>query len=179
MPSIPPTSHAFHRLNREDIDPLLSHLDAQEAAMVALKSLLMDLPTEPADDTRRRNLRTRIDAASELCTRLNHDCALLLRQLAAKCSVEPQHLLIRHLIDAFQVRAPDVAVSLRNARQRIARLGWQIQRTSSTSAWILAEDRSIRHAAFECAAGSSDPDRYDASGKKSISSAALRYGARS
>ncbi|MEQ9408596.1 MAG: hypothetical protein RIK87_12750 [Fuerstiella sp.] len=178
-----PTPHDNHSsvsdsFRRADVDRLLSHLDAQEAALLALKNLLVDVGRDPDDDAQRRRLKVRMDAADQLCSGLVSDCDLLLRTLARSCGRSPEQFSIRDVIRSVGGNS-GLAQQLREARRRLLRLTWQVQRVSESTAWVLSERQRVRHAVFEMAGGQAASDRYDASGRKALSTDALRYGRRS
>lgn len=161
------------------VQSLLSHFDAQERALLAFKSLLIDIGRSDDDETNRRKLRQRIDAAGELCTRLRNDCNLIIQQLSATLGHPAGDITARQLIALLQPLRPELADSLRMARRRLLRLTWQIQRISGSTAWVLSEQQSIRKSVFEFAGGVSDSERYNAAGRKQIAPESFRYGARS
>jgi hypothetical protein len=161
-------------------EQLLGHMDAQEAAMVALKSLLHDIGSGVEDDdNERRRIFVRMDAATSLLQRLNSDYELLVEQVARKIPCPVEELSLRRLADALERDRPELAKGFRDSRRRLLRLQWQISRISATSAWILSERRRIRHAAFQYTSGLMDSERYDASGRNSLSPDSMRYGTRS
>ena len=161
------------------VQQLLVHFDAQEAAMHALNSLLQDIGTIGTEGEEARRLRLRMDTATDLCRRLDSDCRLIVQQLAEQMQLPPGDFVVRHLIAAVDQHDAETAQSLRLARRRLLQLTWQVRRTSSTTGWILAGDREIRHAVFQHTSGVTISDRYDASGRKSVTPESLRYGARS
>ncbi|HIE97643.1 MAG TPA: hypothetical protein EYG03_23435 [Planctomycetes bacterium] len=163
----------------DQVRQLLVHFDAQEAAMLALNSLLQDMGTVGADGEEARRLRVRMDAATDLCRRLDSDCRLVVQQLAERMQIAPGEFVVRHLIAAVAEHDAEMAQALRTARRRLLQLTWQVRRTSSTTGWILAGYREIRHAVFQHTSGVTNSDRYDASGRKSVAPESLRYGARS
>ena len=163
----------------DEVQRLLAHFDAQESAMLALKSLLEDLGAAGAENEDTRRLRIRMDAATDLCVRLDSDCRLIVDQLAERMQIPPKDFAIRHLITAVHEHKPELGQSLRLARQRLLRLSAQVRRISATTAWILSGYREIRQSVFQQASGVADSDRYDASGRKSVAPDSLRYGTRS
>ena len=84
----------------EDVLRLLAHFDAQESAMLALKSLLQDLGAVGAENEDTRRLRIRMDAATELCRRLDSDCRLIVQQLAERMQIPLEDFVVHHLISA-------------------------------------------------------------------------------
>ncbi len=163
----------------EDVLRLLAHFDAQESAMLALKSLLQDLGAVGAENEDTRRLRIRMDAATELCRRLDSDCRLIVQQLAERMQIPLEDFVVHHLISAVHEHNTELGHSLRMARQRLLKLTSQVRRISATTAWILSGYREIRQAVFQQAGGVTDSDRYDASGRKSVTPESLRYGTRS
>ncbi len=163
----------------DQVQQLLVHFDAQEAAMHALNSLLQDMGAAGAAGEGARRLRLRMDAATDLCRRLDSDCRLVVQQLADRMQIPPGDFVVRHLIAAVNEHDAETAQSLRLARRRLLQVTWQVRRTSSTTGWILAGYREIRHAVFQQTSGVTNSDRYDASGRKSVTPESLRYGARS
>lgn len=165
--------------NQHHVQSLLRHFDAQEAAMLAFKSLLVDIGNSPEDDVSHRNLRIRIDAASDLCQRLNQDATLLIQTAAAAFGIPQTDFSVRHLIRLYDVSAPVIAQSLRESRRRLLRLTRQIQGISANTAWVLSEKRQIRQAVFQHVGGEVASDRYDASGRRSMSADSVKFNARS
>ena len=163
----------------EQVQSLLSHMDSQEASMLALKSLLIDVANLPKAEADRRKFRRRIEAASDLCRSLQDDSALIIETLSKSCGKTPDTFSVRHLIAIFDKDDPQVAQAIRQARRRLLRLTWQISRISANTAWILSEDQNIRSISLEEKSGTSDSQRYDASGRKQLSPDSVRYGARS
>jgi hypothetical protein len=163
----------------EDVLGLLTHFDAQESAMLALKSLLQDLGAAGAENEDTRRLRIRMDAATDLCLRLDSDCRLIVDQLAERMQMPQEDFAVRHLIAAVHEHNAEMGQSLRLARQRLLKLSAQVRRISATTAWILSGYREIRQAVFQQASGVADSDRYDASGRKSVAPDSPRYGTRS
>ena len=162
-----------------DVQQLLGHLDAQEAAMLALKSLLQDIGREAMEHTRDRRLRVRMDAATELCQRLDADCHLLMERLAVSMHMEPGQLSVRSISAAIRPFDQELAVALNHARDRLIRLARQIHRVAQTTGWLLQSQTQIHRLAFQTASGQTDSERYDASGKKAVPPDSLRYGTRS
>jgi hypothetical protein len=162
-----------------EVQGLLAHFDAQESAMLALKSLLQDMGTVGAENDDTRRLRIRMAAAADLCRRLDSDCRLIVQQLADRMHIPQDDFVVRHLITAVHEHSPEVARSLRMSRQRLLKLTSQVRRVSATTAWILSSYRQIRQAVFQEASGVTDSDRYDASGRKSVTPESARYGTRS
>ena len=167
------------QVNQTHVQSLLRHFDAQEAAMLAFKSLLIDIGNSEEDDVAQRRLRVRIDAASDLCQRLNQDATLLIQTAAAAFGIPVQDFSIRHLIRLYETSTPPLAQSLRESRRRLLRLTRQVRSISTNTAWVLSERRQIRHAVFQHVGGEVASDRYDASGRLSMSADSVKFNARS
>lgn len=165
-------------MDKVHIQPLLAHFDAQEAAMLALKSLLHDIGMNFEEDDS-RNFTVRIHAATDLLRRLDHDCGLLLARLADTTDFSNGTVTIRRLIAAFEQADPETAETLRRCRRRLLSLRWQVERVAASSSWVISEERRIRHTVFHEAAGMTDSQRYDSSGRTSLSPDSLRFGTRS
>lgn len=174
-----PVNNHQHQPLLAQVQTLLGHLDAQERALLAFKSLLTDLGRGEEDESERRRIRQRMEAAADLCARLRNDSTLILQQLAKTLSQPPENVTAKLLASLLQRHSPTVADSLRMSRRRLLRLTWQIQRISGNTAWILSEQQAIRKNVFEFAGGVPDSDRYNARGRKQISPESFRYGARS
>ena len=167
------------KIELDGVNSLLSHLDAQEAAMLAVRSLLMDVSDVSGDENQQRQLRTRIDAASDLCSRLRNDSVVILQKVAEQLNCSMDDFSIRKLITAIEPQSPSLAESLRQARRRLLRLTWQLNRISASTAWILSEEQSIRSQLTEYLGGAVSSDRYTAHGRKRMTPESVRYGARS
>lgn len=169
----------YSELTDSTIQPLLAHFDAQEAAMLALKSLLYDIGLHPDDSSHVRQLHVRMNAATDLLQRLDHDLKLLIQQVSAAAGDSKNMVTIGELIRLFDSRDSVTAEALRSGRRRLLNLRWQIGRVAASSGWVVAEERRRRHAVFQHASGLADSDRYDSSGQAALSPDSLRFGARS
>ncbi len=164
---------------RKHVQALLTHFDAQEAALLAFKSLLVDIGNSQDEDAEQRRLRVRIDAASDLCSRLNQDCGLLVQTAAAAFGIPSADFSVRHLVRLYENTEPTLAQALRESRRRLLRLTRQVRGISANTAWILSERRQIRHAVFQHVGGEVASDRYDSSGRLSMSPDSVKFNARS
>ena len=166
-------------LGIESVQPLLAHFDAQEAALLALKSLLTDIGRSTGETENTRDLMARMAAASELLTRLQQDINVILQDLTEALAVPAEEFSIRTLIRHFDRVDRPTAEALRGSRSRLLRLRWQTGRIAAGSGWIISEQRRFCHTILQCAAGASDSDRYDSSGRMAITPDAMKFRTRS
>jgi len=155
---------------------LLVHLDSQEAAMLAIRSLLTDMAGEDLSTADRRRLKTRLDAATELTQKLNAERGHILAEIAAHVPELTDELRLSQL--AAWV-SPKLRPSIAAARQRLSHLATQLSRQSATVRLIQGEERRINAVAYQLATGMVGSDRYDASGRKSVQPAAVHFDVRS
>lgn len=174
------TPHPDHDLHRMLIDNearrLLVHLDSQEAAMLAIRSLLADMAAENLSTTDRRRLKTRLEAAMELTHKLGAERQQILGQISAHLPGNPQDLSLSSLAT---VVSSDLRPQMIAARQRVSHLAMQLSRQTATVRLIQGEERRINTLAYQLATGMVGSDRYDASGRKSVQPAAVHFDVRS
>ena len=155
---------------------LLVHLDSQEAAMLAIRSLLSDMATEELATTDRRRLKTRLDAAMQLTKKLGLERDRILGEIAAHLNVPKEDLSLGRLA---QFVSPDLRPQLSAARGRVSHLAMQLSRQTATVRLIQGEERRINIVAYQLATGMVGSDRYDASGHKSVQPTPVRFDVRS
>ena len=152
---------------------LVVHLEGQEAALLAFRSLLQDLGRQSLVDMDQRRLKARLDASAELAERLVLDRELILSDLCRMLNIPLASLTLSQLITRLPVAAADELAAARRRLQRVIR---QMQRQVATVQWILAEERQLNFLVYQLLGGGQDSDRYDASGRRTVQQAALRFG---
>jgi len=155
---------------------LLVHLDSQEAAMLAIRSLLSDLASESLTTADRRRLKTRLEAAMQLTQKLTAERSTILSQISSHLPYQREPLRLSQLLHWVSV---DLRNTVSAARQRLAHLATQLSRLSATVRLIQGEERRINAVAYQLATGMVGSDRYDASGHKSVQPAAVHFNVRS
>lgn len=155
---------------------LLVHLDSQEAAMLAVRSLLTDMAAEDLATTDRRRLKTRLDAATQLSKKLAAERDQIVAEIAAHTQTPGESFSLSLLA---QYVSPALRPQLSAARQRVSRLAMQLSRQSATVRLIQGEERRINTVVYQLATGMSGSDRYDASGRKSVQPAPVHFDVRS
>jgi Na+/phosphate symporter len=175
-----PAQPVDHDLSRMLVDNetrrLLVHLDSQEAAMLAIRSLLTDMASENLSTADRRRLKTRLDAATQLTQKLNAERSQILAEIASHVPDLTEELRLSQL--AAYV-SKNLRPSIAAARQRLSHLATQLSRQSATVRLIQGEERRINSMAYQLATGMVGSDRYDASGRKSVQPAAVHFDVRS
>ncbi|MEZ6061516.1 MAG: hypothetical protein R3C19_14315 [Planctomycetaceae bacterium] len=155
---------------------LVAHLEAQEAALLAFRSLLHDLATQPLSQMDRRRLKARLDASGTLSERLHDDRELLLDEASASLRIPVDAITLSVIIAALPAEHAGVLAGARRRLQRVAR---QVQRQIATVDWILSEERHLNFLIYQLLGGERDSERYDASGRRTVQQASLRFGATS
>jgi hypothetical protein len=158
------------------ISGLLAHLDAQEAAMIAFRSLLTDLAKTSLSQMEQRRLRERLEASEQLAQRLDADRLRLLRDAAVKLGIAAEQI---NLSTLMRFGSAEQREAISSTRRRMRRLTTQIQRQSSTVNWIMSEERQINFLKYQCLTGATDSDRYDARGQRTVHPTSMRYQVRS
>lgn len=166
---------------RPELDPVLAqqflvHLDAQESALLAMSSLLDDIAREGVDVADKRRFRTRVEAACELCTKLQSDRRHIVAVISQRLATPAETVSIGLLMNMVSA---DVYATLRDARHRLNRLFQRIQRTLATASWVVAETHEINSMILQALIGVPNSERYDSSGQKASYAGSLRYRARS
>ncbi|MCA9051226.1 MAG: hypothetical protein KDA89_20960 [Planctomycetaceae bacterium] len=169
----------MRKLSTQDAQQLLSHLDAQEAAMLALKNLLRDIGREAVEPQADRRLRQRMQAAADLCGKLDADCRLLVERIGTVLKIPSDQLLLRRVAAVIRSYDPELSRSLSDARRRLLQLAQQIHQTFLTTGWLLQNQHQRYQVLLEIATGHTASDRYDATGRKSVVPNTIRYGTRS
>jgi len=172
--------HPDHDLHRMLIDNearrLLVHLDSQEAAMLAIRSLLSDMAAENLSTTDHRRLKTRLDAATQLTQKLSGERSHILQEIAAHVPDSVQDLCLSKLAALV---SDELRPQITAARQRLSHLAMQLSRQTATVRLIQGEERRINAVAYQLATGMVGSDRYDASGRKSVQPASVHFDVRS
>lgn len=179
MPAQPSPERQHGGLTVETVQPLLTHFDSQEAALLAMKSLLADIGNHSDDAEATRTLMTRISAATELMSKLDSDASLILQQIADAAGFPREKISARALIKYFDLYDAPTADAIRASRSRLLRLKSQLERVAAGSGWIISERRRFRHIVLQAATGIADSDRYDKSGKMALSPESIQLGTRS
>ncbi len=160
----------------QEVQRLLKHLDSQEAAMLAIRSLLSDMASESLSVTDRRRLRTRLDAAQDLTRRLNLEREQILEDIACRVPGIPRPLRISQLVP--RVSEP-LRPALAAARRRLRQLAARLSRQSAMVRIIQGEERRINAVAYQMATGMVGSERYDATGLKTVQPAPVHVDVRS
>ena len=158
------------------INGLLAHLDAQEASMLAFRSLLADLAKHSLSTTEQRKLRTRLEASQQLAQKLEADRVHLVQEAANALGIPVEYVCLSQL---DRMAPENMRERISGAKRRINRLAVQLGRQSSTVNWTMSEERNINYMMYQGATGNIDSDRYDAKGQRMIHPASLRYQDRS
>lgn len=176
----PSPQHPDQDLRRILIDNearrLLVHLDSQEAAMLAIRSLLSDMAAEDLSTTDRRRLKSRLDAATQLTAKLGAEREQIIGEITAHTASPASDFSLSQLA---QYVSPELRPQLSAARQRVAGLATQLSRQSATVRLIQGEERRINTVVYQMATGMSGSDRYDATGRKSVQPAPVHFDVRS
>jgi hypothetical protein len=171
--------HPDHELRRMLIDNearrLLVHLDSQEAAMLAIRSLLSDMAGESLETADRRRLKTRLEAATQLTNKLGREREQILLEIAVHMQPTKEKLCLSQLA---AVVSKGLRPQITAARQRVSHLAMQLSRQTATVRLIQGEERRINSVAYQLATGMVGSDRYDASGHKSVQPSAIHFDVR-
>ncbi len=159
-----------------EVRRLLAHLDSQEAAMLAIRSLLSDMAAENLASADRRRLKTRLEAAMQLTKKLEAERNQILNEITAHLPVRQEDVCLSRLAEFVSA---DLRPQVSAARQRVSHLATQLSRQSATVRLIHGEERRINMVAYQLATGMEGSDRYDASGRKSVQPASVQFDVRS
>jgi flagellar biosynthesis/type III secretory pathway chaperone len=161
-------------LQESHVRPLLAHLDIEESLLRDAKTALMDHHRRGDQEPRRPEkhldeLLQRLLETSQLRT-------VILRSYARALTVPEKEMTLGLVIRRSESEAA-VAVSL--ARRRVTRLVRELQRLSSTTAWILQQSRQINLSLMDAVSGEQSSQRYDATGQVAYQPQVVRAESRS
>lgn len=164
------------RLEPEHLRGLLVHVDAEEISLRNAMRLLENLPTQTADSSQHRELKTRIEQSLNHIALLTQNRHKVIRTLAQRTGLPAENVCFSALLP---FASPAAAALIIPARQRLQRLVRQLQVLTSSAMWVIGESRRIQFTILDSLSGQVSSDRYDASGHRQINSGAFRFETRS
>jgi flagellar biosynthesis/type III secretory pathway chaperone len=160
-------------LQLNHIEPLLAHLDVEEA-------LLRDARTAMLERTRTiavtRAHERELDALLSRLVDVSRQRDGILKSYAQVFRVSEDQLTLGFIIRRC---VPEAAMAVSRARRRITRLTREMQQLSSTTAWILQQSRQINLSLLDAVSGEQSSQRYNANGQMAFQANAVRSEARS
>ena len=163
-------------LQREQLQPLLSHVDSEEAALRTAERLLREFPQMTAQPDQQKLHRAQIERILSQADQLQRQRAAVLTHAGRLSGLRPDQVTMSQLI---RRSSPNAAAALVAARDRLRHLTRQLQRMSAVVAGILGETRMISSVILDEMIGGGGSSRYNASGQRSWIPAAVRFETRS
>ncbi|MCA9061448.1 MAG: hypothetical protein KDA96_00235 [Planctomycetaceae bacterium] len=159
----------------EDLKYLTVHLDAEEVALVRMRTLLEEVPLHGVSATQVREFRLQADEMARKNEQILWQRQLVFRHLAQLLNITPAEITLSLVLSRC---SPDAAPIVTAARARLLRLVRQTQVLSRTMTWILNESRDINQLILEYATGTISSERYDSRGQRSGESTSVQLGMR-
>ncbi len=163
-------------LQRDQLQPLLSHVDSEEAALRSAERLLREIPQVTAQPDQQKDYRAQIERMLKQADQLQRQRAAVLTHTGRLSGLRPDQVTMSQLI---RRSSPNASAALVAARDRLRRLTGQIQQMSAVIAGILGETRMISSVILDEVIGGGASDRYNASGQRSYIPTAVRFETRS
>ena len=169
-------SEARGQLQLTQLQPLLAHVDLEEATLRCVSRLLENVPLTVLERDAERELRKSIDGLLVQAEQLTQRRTVVLTHMGRIAGIPLDQVTFSRLI---QRTAPGAVTTMIRAQSRMLRIVRQLQMLSSTVAWSVSESRSINSLVLLEALGQVTSSRYDHTGQRSLDSTSVRFEARS
>lgn len=164
------------RLRTAQLQPLLAHVDSEEACLRSLSRLLKDVPLTLVEDDALRTRRVAMNELLKQAEQLEERRRRVLIHTGRLIGIEPDRVTFSRLIRQSEASAAAVLVPAQHRLQRVVR---ELQMLSASVGWIIAETRSINSTVLFEVMGEVTSDRYNASGQRSLDPSGVRFETRS
>lgn len=171
-----PVQPAIRPLRVNELHPLLSHVDSEEASLLATRRVLEDLPSQCYDAQQQKILKARVEMGMEVAEKLALHRMAILVSLGKRLGIPAEQVTMTRLIS---FATPEAVTTLVAARTRLMRLVNQIQAMRQLTEWIISETMNVNAMLVEEWMGQTTSDRYNASGRRAIETALIRFQSRS
>lgn len=164
------------QLQLTQLQPLLAHVDLEEATLRCVSRLLENVPLTILERDAERELRKSVDGLLGQAEQLAQRRTVVLTHMGRIAGIPQDQVTFSKLM---RKAAPDAVTTLIRAQSRLLRIVRQLQMLSSTVAWSVNESRSINSLVLLEALGQVTSSRYDHTGQRSLDSNSVRFEARS
>ncbi|MBL8816292.1 MAG: hypothetical protein JNL58_09695 [Planctomyces sp.] len=174
--SVNPAQPSIRPLRVNELHTFLSHVDSEEASLLATRRVLEDLPAQCHDAQQRSILKARVEMGLEVAEKLSAQRIQILTALGRRVGIPADQVTITRLIS---LATPEAVTSLVAARVRLVRLINQVQAMRELTGWIIKETISINAVLVGEWMGQVTSDRYNANGRRAVETALIQFHSRS
>lgn len=174
--SVPGQLELQGRLQLQHVQPLLAHVDHEEAVLRSVMHLLEQLPTDVLQDTAQREARQQIEKSLRQAEQLAHKRRLILTHIGRVAGIRADQVTFSRLI---RRAAADAVSPLLAAQGRLQRIVRQLQCLSAVVAWVVHESQAINGVLLQELLGETVSHRYDAHGQRALQPSTIRFETRS
>ena len=166
----------FHMLQPGHLQPFLSHLDAEEAALRAFYKVMEELPSMMVSREQERLFRQRLEQAMAVAEQMSERRRAVLVYTGQLCGLEEDDLSISGLMGRCE---PSAVAVLVHCRTRLQRVVSKIQHMSTIVGWIMNESRILNTQVLQELTGDMSSSRYTATGVHSVAPDSTQFHTRS